>query len=338
MKNGPIDIVIPWVDGGDPEWLAEKNKYMGMREIIADANNEIRYQSWDNLQYLFRGIEKFMPWVNKVFFVTWGHLPEWLNTEHSKLCIVKHEEYISKEYLPTFNSNVIELNYHRISNLSENFIIFNDDVFPLRSIDEEYFFKNDIVCDEAIETPIVPVDIGPVSQWGCIVRANNILFLNKHFKKRVVQEKYYEKWFSREYGHLLERNERLNYWYNFVGFHDAHLANAVKKSTLEKLWKVDEETFKKISKNRFRSSNDMNQYIIRYWQLCEGNFSPRLTQGRCFYVDKDNYHEIAEGICNQQWQMICINENCDKDEFVRIKDSINKALDTILPEKSLYEK
>ena len=22
-----IDIVIPWVDGNDPEWLAEKNKY-----------------------------------------------------------------------------------------------------------------------------------------------------------------------------------------------------------------------------------------------------------------------------------------------------------------------
>ena len=22
-----IDLVIPWVDGNDPEWLAEKNKY-----------------------------------------------------------------------------------------------------------------------------------------------------------------------------------------------------------------------------------------------------------------------------------------------------------------------
>lgn len=26
-----IDIVIPWVDGGDPEWQASKNKYSGKK-------------------------------------------------------------------------------------------------------------------------------------------------------------------------------------------------------------------------------------------------------------------------------------------------------------------
>lgn len=338
MSNGPIDIIIPWVDGGDPEWLAEKNKYSKTMDYEENANSELRYTSWDNLHYWFRAVEKFMPWVNKIFFVTWGHVPEFLNTEHPKLRIVKHEDYIPKEYLPTFNSSVIELNCHRILDLSENFIIFNDDVFPLQSIAEEYYFQNDIVCDEAIETPIVPVDIGPISQWGCAVRANNILFLNKHFKKREVQEKNYDKWFSKEYGQLLERNERLNYWYNFVGFHDAHMANAVKKSTLEKLWKIDEKTFDKVSHNRFRANNDITQYIIRYWQLCEGNFYPRLTEGRCFYVDKDNCHEVAEGIWTQKWQMVCINENCTGEEFKFVKEIINAAFKDLLTEKSTFEK
>ena len=216
MKNGPIDIVIPWVDGGDPAWLAEKAKYEKNDDVEKNANSELRYTSWDNLQYWFRAVEKFMPWINKIFFVTWGHVPEFLNTQHPKLRIVKHEDYIPKEYLPTFNSNVIELNYHRIEELSENFIIFNDDVFPLQPVEETYYFKDNMVCDEAIESPIVPVDIGEISQWGCAVRANNILFINQHFQKREVQKKNHDKWFTSEYKHMLERNERLNYWYNFV--------------------------------------------------------------------------------------------------------------------------
>lgn len=35
---------------------------------------EERYRDWDNLQYWFRGVEKFAPWVRKIHFVTWGHL------------------------------------------------------------------------------------------------------------------------------------------------------------------------------------------------------------------------------------------------------------------------
>ncbi|MBR2185924.1 MAG: hypothetical protein IJ857_01150 [Lachnospiraceae bacterium] len=45
-----IDIVLTWVDQNDP-------------------------------------IEKFMPWVHKVYFVTWRPIPKWLNTDHNKLCI-----------------------------------------------------------------------------------------------------------------------------------------------------------------------------------------------------------------------------------------------------------
>ena len=55
-----IDIVVPWVDGSDPEWQKEFRKYSSL-EMGRDANSEIRYRDLDNLQYLFRGIEKFSP-------------------------------------------------------------------------------------------------------------------------------------------------------------------------------------------------------------------------------------------------------------------------------------
>ena len=87
-KNEKIDFVILWVDGNDPNWLEEKNKYIGIK---GDSNIN-RFRNCDNLQYLFRGIEKYAPWVNKVFFITWGHLPKWLNTNNEKLEIVKHKK------------------------------------------------------------------------------------------------------------------------------------------------------------------------------------------------------------------------------------------------------
>ena len=120
-----IDIVIPWVDPSDPKWQMDRDKY-SPRVTNEEDDREIRYRDWENLQFLFRGIEKYAPWVNKVHFITYGHLPKWLNVNAPKLNIVKHEDYIPKEYLPLFSSHGIELNMHRIEGLSEKFIYFND--------------------------------------------------------------------------------------------------------------------------------------------------------------------------------------------------------------------
>ena len=68
--------------------------------------------------------------------------PSWLNVANEKIVVVKHEDFIPKEYLPTFNSHTIELNLHRIKGLSEYFIYFNDDTFILDKLQEKDFFKN----------------------------------------------------------------------------------------------------------------------------------------------------------------------------------------------------
>lgn len=335
--NQPIDLIIPWVDDSDSVWKREKEKYLASVAADGNANSNIRYQSWDNLHYWFRAVEKFMPWVHKVFFVTWGHMPSFLNMECPKLEVVRHDDYIPKEYLPTFNSNTIEMNYHRIEGLSENFILFNDDFFPLQPIPEEYYFQNDMICDEAVESPIMPVDIGSISGWSCRMKANNILFINRHFSKREVQKRNYNKWFCKEYGELLQRNEGLSYWNNFCGFHDPHMASAMKKSTLRKLWELEPDTLHTASLNRFRGETDVSQYLIRYWQLCEGNFVPRKTLGKPYLVTLENCNDIAESIKKQEWQMVSLNEECMPEEFEIVKETINKALGELLPGKSSFE-
>ena len=174
----PIDFVLPWVDGSDPEWQAQRAKYSEGNKGFVDASIA-RYRDWDNLQYWFRGVEKFAPWVNRIYFVTWGHLPQWLNTKHPKLKIVKHEDYIPEEYLPVFSSRPIELNIHRIPGLSENFVFFNDDCFIIDMMKPTDFFRNGKPCDTAA------LDI--LDSYNLVPATSKLLamhVINKHFTKK----------------------------------------------------------------------------------------------------------------------------------------------------------
>lgn len=335
--NEAIDIVIPWVDEKDPVWENERQEWAIKCGKEKFETSNVRFQCWDNLNLWFRAIEECMPWVNKIFLITYGHLPAFLNLKHPKLRIVRHDEYIPEEYRPTFNSNTIEMNIHRIPDLSENFILFSDDVFPLKSIDEEYYFKNNIVCDEAIENIITTTGFGAVSNATRYAQVNNMFIINKHFKKREVQAKNPEKWFCEDYGDRLERTKACAYWYDFPGFYDPHMANAMKKSTMSHLWEIETEALDKGSQNKFRGYSDVTQYLVRYWQLCTGDFIPRRTQGKVFFPTINTYKEVVDAIDNMSYPMISYNENCTPEEFVIMKKEINRALEDRFPNKSSYE-
>lgn len=338
MEQGDIDLVLYWVDSSDPEWLKEKEYYERLEHPERKSNAPIRFQSWDNLPYLFRGIEKFMPWVRRVFFVTWGHLPAFLRADHPRLRIVRHSEFIPSEYLPTFNSSAIEMNFFRIKELSENFIIFNDDCFPIRPVEETYYFRDGMVCDEAVENIITTAAYGSVAEMGRYSQVNNMFLINRHFKKRQVQKANYDKWFREDYGERLERTKSLVYWNDFPGFYDPHVPFGLKKSVMAKIWELEEEALDKSCKARFRSYTDITQYAVRYWQLCKGNFYPRPTVGRAFFVDGSHYQDAVRCIGEQAMPVLCINENCSGEEFDAVKTAVNGALAKLLPVKSSFEK
>ena len=336
--NDKIDIILTWVDDTDPVWNKEKEACL-LRENPEDtSDSNIRFESWDNLQYWFRAVEQYMPWINQIVFVTYGHLPQFLKENHPKLKIIRHADYIPEEYLPTFNSNTIEMNFYKIPELSENFILFNDDFFPLQPIDETYFFQDNKVCDEAVENIITTTAFGPVANMARYTQVNNMFIINKHFRKREVQARHRSKWYCDAYGELVERTKSLQYWYDFPGFYDPHLASAMKKSVLTHLWKIERDVLDRASRNHFRAYTDVTQYLIRYWQLCTGDFYPRRTLGKVCFVDINNYKETAAVIAGQKYQMISLNENCTAQEFEIIKAEINISFEKILPRKSSFEK
>ena len=176
----PIDFIIAWVDGNDPEWKQRKDSLADSETV--DKRPE-RYRDWELLRYWFRGVEQFTPWVRTVHFICDQKLPDWLDTEYSGLQIVRHHDYIPDEYLPTFSSHPIELNMYRISGLADHFVYFNDDTFLLHPLDQTFFFKKGLPCDRALLNPIPTSDLTKNDPKARVftIPLNNAEYLNRDF-------------------------------------------------------------------------------------------------------------------------------------------------------------
>lgn len=331
--NKKIDFVIIWVDGSDQNWLNEKNKYSTEQNKKNNDNTKIRYRDWDNLKYWFRGVEKYAPWVNKIFFVTWGHLPEWLDINNPKLKIIKHEEFIPKEYLPTFSSHTIELNLHRIKELSENFVYFNDDFFIVNKTQPEDFFKNDIPRDSAV----LYSNIAGGTVMDNII-TNNFALINKNFNSKEVIKKNFFKWFTLKNGKFLYNNITLFPYKNFTGIRFEHLPNSFKKSTFKKVWKMEYEKLNETCLHKFRNIADINQWIFKYWQICEGNFIPRKTSWGTYYAYQKDNSQLKNIICSNKYKVICLNDISENYDFEKAKKITNQCFEKKLKEKSSFEK
>ena len=104
----PIDMVYLWVDGSDENWLAKRKYWQQKLNVQAPyAVSAARWRDRDELKYSLRSVEKFMPWVNKIYIVTDNQIPSWLNLEHPKIRIIDHTEIFPPDALPTFNSQAI---------------------------------------------------------------------------------------------------------------------------------------------------------------------------------------------------------------------------------------
>lgn len=328
METPNIDFVITWVDNRDPAWQEEKNKYV-FQSTGKDCSDR-RYRNWNLLQYWFRGVEQFAPWVNKIHFVTCGHLPEWLNTKHAKLNIVRHSEFIPEHFLPTFNSNAIELNMHRIPGLSEQFVYFNDDMFLINRVSSEDFFKDSLPCDLAVLGAVLPQD-EPVSN----IIFNNTKIINRYFSKKDLTICQWRKVLCFCYGKLLIRTLCLYPFSKHTGFYDPHLAIPLRKDTFYNLWEKIKDELENTCSHKVRTSQDYSIWLMRYWQLVSGEFKPHKMLGKYFEIGNK---ELISYIRNQKGKMVCCNDVRDNVDFEQEKRNLMKVFDYILPKKSSFEK
>lgn len=327
-----IDFVVTWVDMNDPLWQTDFAKYSCKGHEIKNGVSKARFRDYGFLKYWFRGVEKFAPWVRKIHFVTCGQYPEWLDLSNPKIHLVSHKDFIPQQFLPTFNSVVIEYYLHKIPGLSDHFVYFNDDFYIINEIKEERFFKEGIPCD------IAAFKYNPSwSQWYTTLK-NSIAIINRYFDKKEVVARDHDKWFHPSYGAKALWNYILRPYGKFIPLRTPHNAQPYLKATFEEVWSVVGKELTAASVNRFRALNDYTPELFRTWQICKGNFEPYNT-----YTDTKMFplliksKQAVEAIHRQSYKLICLNDHVRIRNYERVMENIREAFESILPDKSSFE-
>ena len=338
MKTTDIDFVVSWLDSSDPDWQKSFAQYS---QNANGDKGESRFRNMDLFQYWFRAVELYAPWVRKIFLITNGKYPDWINKDHPKLVLVKHEDYMPKDCLPTFNSCAIELYMHRIKGLSEHFVYFNDDVFLNSPVSPNYYFRKGLPCDTNKETCYnIPIytKSNRFGTWMSVMA--DIGLLNSHFNRWKTVQESPRRWFGAHLGikgllmSALLSKQRL-----FVGFTNYHLEQAYIKSTFSEVWE-SEPNFMKSSCSRFREDVAVNPYIFRYWQLAKNMFYPIRRKGHYFFlINKGCVKEIDEALSCPNYKSICLNDTplCSNDNFEIIHKGLIALFEKKFPQKSSFE-
>jgi hypothetical protein len=144
-NNMKIDAIIAWVDGNDPVLNAKRARYANNGDVFKkdEIAGATRYANLGEIYWCVRSINKFIPWVNKIYIVTDGqdpHVDSIIPVE-----IVDHKTIFRgyEQYLPTFNSISIETMLWKIPGLQEHFIYFNDDFILCKPLNPTDFFTDE---------------------------------------------------------------------------------------------------------------------------------------------------------------------------------------------------
>ena len=333
-----IDFVVTWLDSNDPKWQKE---YAYYKSNGKGDKSEARFRDMNLFQYWFRAVEKYAPWVNKVFLITNGKFPDWINKDNPKLVLVRHEDYMPEEYLPTFNSCAIELNMHKIKGLSECFVYFNDDVILNSPVKPDYYFKNGLPCDVNKETCYnVPIYTDKDRFGTYISWLANIGIINSHFRRWNTVLHSPKRWFGLHLGFKgLIMSTLLSKQRLFVGFSNYHLEQAFLKSCFSEVWE-NEPNFMNASCSRFREEITANPYIFRYWQFASNRFYPMKRSGDFFFlIKRDVLIPIEKTLEEAKLVSICLNDSslCPDNDFEYISNRLKEILEKKFPEKSSFE-
>ena len=338
MKETPTDFVVTWLDSDDPKW---QEAYLKYRPDSNGLKGNARFRNMDIFRYWFRAVEKYAPWVHKVYLITNGKFPSWINTENKKLVLVKHSDYIPAEYLPTFSSCTIELFMHRIQGLSEHFVYFNDDMYLNAPVKPEYYFRDGLPCDLNKETCYnVPI-YTKSDRYGIYMQMlADLGVINGFFNRKETVRQSPRRWFGPHLGirgnvmSFLLFQRRL-----FAGFSNFHIEQAYLKSVFNEVWEAAPE-FMNASCTRFREDVTANPYIFRYWQFAKNLFYPVKRKGRFFFlIKRDILNKIEKAFNRSQYASLCLNDStlcCDED-FEPIHAGLQRLFEKKFPQKSSFE-
>ena len=342
MKH-KIDFVLPWVSGDNQEWNTIRKRYLPKSDN--DSAASARFRDMETLKYVLRSIETNCPWYNKIYLITKGYSPDWLNIDHPNIVLVREDElFIDKSHLPVFSSVAIEMNLSNIPNLSEQFVYLNDDMAIMRKINPERFFIEgkpvDFLSHSFISRNKIFGLFKTRDTW--IHSLNNTLALiNKKFQPIQLPKQYlYHK--SYPLGNKINNFFLDKIFKKFIWIEHWHHPQPYLKKTIDDVYHTFKPELMKCSQNRFRDNSDLNQYIYRYWQLAQGLFHPyKHNDALVSNLDSINILDtlLEEIQNNTNINFVCFNDSTalSDTEYDKVKTKLITYLENYFPEKSSFE-
>ncbi len=293
-----MDIVITYVNGLDPVWRESYSEHTRIPIMTK------RFRDWGTLPYLFRSIEKNMPFVENVFLVVSGEsqIPSWVNRDAVK--VVLHEDFVPAEFLPTFNSNTLEMYLHRIKGLSEKFLYFNDDIFVMQPCREEDFFRGDKSVLHFYSQFFV---LGNMFRQIC---RNSDILARKAAGIRP--------------SHFFVRPQ--------------HTCTPMQVSQCEELLsKVEPQVRSAISTTR--TAGNCTQYLYLDYMLFNGRIIDEKISNRHVSVALASPESVSGKILNPTRKILCINDvHLGEEHFQSMRSAVLDAFGKLFPEKCRFEK
>lgn len=294
-----MDAVILYVNGADPMWQKD------YRDVTREPMEASRFRDWGTLPFLFRGIAKYLPFIEKIHLVVSreSQVPGWIDRE--KVNIVLHKDIIPEQYLPTFNSCVIETHIPYIKDLAEEFIYFNDDMFPINPCEPEMFFRNGRP-QEAFREKSIIYSMGKTYHRQCFNST---------------------RWAQEALGIEPGSNFLMPY----------HWPHPMLKSYCLEILQIQADKYRK-QVSALRTKENVNQYLfLDYMYL--GGVSDNVEQSRAYIEPSKGIKKVIETISGSEAKVLCFNDNGIQDwDYPIFRKEVCRAFRKKLPEPCKYEK
>jgi hypothetical protein len=307
-----VDIVITWVDGSDPLWRRRKSRYRpDSRRSLLTSNVEGRYRCNEELRFLLRSIERFWPMQGRIYLVTDRQVPGFIRRS-ARMTVVDHREFMDSSCLPVFSSRAIEANLHRIPDLSEHYVVFNDDMFLTRPVGWNDFFGELGAVIYLTDEPL-PACAGNRNLSG---QAGGINARD---------------WIMKRYG------------VSYIDHVIEHYPKGIRKSWMSELEAEDPSIFTATTKARFRETGTQSilANLYGHWSLAKGR--GEIRRNECVYFESNDIENtpdlyslapLVDGkLC------LCINDTTDnRSDVDELRMKTSALLNALFPVPSAHER
>lgn len=314
-----IDVVFTWVDGDDPAWRARRRarqqaegRSEAAPELVVPDTSAVRYRNREELRYALRSVHAFMPYVRRIFIVTDRQTPSWLG-EHPLVSVVDHTEIFERsDDLPSFNSNAIETQLHRIPGLAEHFVYFNDDVMLLGPTPASQFFLANGMTRNFFESE--RSQYGPPSE---VFHNSKNAVLNASAA------------FSAHFGRSYHQFHR-------------HTPFPLRRSMLERMHLEFADELRATASNHFRALDDIAPIssLYQYYAFHMGGSVPSALHARFVNLGAPTAIETLEALeLRARGGVLCINDNdIPEDQEDQVEEMVRLTLDRLYPVAAPWER